>query len=93
MAAANTGARYSVNLVTALVTTETDFAVQRGATAVKTAGRVGEGGRPGPIDATSIPVKRKGPLTSAVNGPMQVGATGLEPVTPSVSSWCSSQLS
>ncbi len=37
--------------------------------------------------------KRKHPLTTGVSGCPQVGATGLEPVTPSVSSWCSSQLS
>jgi hypothetical protein len=37
--------------------------------------------------------KTKNPLTFAVNGCLQMGATGLEPVTPSVSSWCSSQLS
>ena len=39
------------------------------------------------IDVTSSPVKTKHPLTSAVNGCPQMGATGLEPVTPSVSSW------
>jgi integrase len=39
----------------------------------------------GDVAATSKPVKSKGPLTSAVNGPVRVGATGLEPVTPSVS--------
>jgi integrase len=37
--------------------------------------------------------KRNDPLTTDVNGCQGVGATGLEPVTPSVSSWCSSQLS
>jgi hypothetical protein len=37
--------------------------------------------------------KRKHPPTFPVNGCQGVGATGLEPVTPSVSSWCSSQLS
>ena len=37
--------------------------------------------------------KQKHPPTSAVSGCLEVGATGLEPVTPSVSSWCSSQLS
>ena len=42
---------------------------------------------------TAYPVKRKGPLTTAVNGLLQVGATGLEPVTSSLSSWRSNQLS
>jgi hypothetical protein len=37
------------------------------------------------VAATSSLVKRKGPLTGAVNGPVKMGATGLEPVTPSVS--------
>ena len=37
--------------------------------------------------------KRKHPPTIPVSGCHRVGATGLEPVTPSVSSWCSSQLS
>jgi hypothetical protein len=45
------------------------------------------------IAVTSSSVKGKHPLTSAVSGCPQMGATGLEPVTPSVSSWCSSQLS
>src|SRR4051794_31671415 len=49
---------------------------------------------PRPIVAVSAcPDKRKHPLSSADNGCLGVGATGLEPVTPSVSSWCSSQLS
>jgi hypothetical protein len=37
--------------------------------------------------------KRKEPLTTVVNGSVRVGAIGLEPMTPSLSSWCSSQLS
>src|SRR5262249_3414550 len=37
--------------------------------------------------------KRRGPLTTPVGGPAGVGATGLEPVPPSLSSWCSSHLS
>src|SRR5262249_18513318 len=51
------------------------------------------GERASSIAASASPVKRKGPLTSHVSGPSEVGAAGLEPVTPSVSSWCSSQLS
>ena len=45
------------------------------------------------VAVTSKPVKAKDSLTSAVNESHRMGATGLEPVTPSVSSWCSSQLS
>jgi integrase len=41
--------------------------------------------RTGALAATSIPVNGKGPLTTPVNGPARVGATGLEPVTPSLS--------
>ena len=37
--------------------------------------------------------KRKHPPTTHVSGCPVVGDTGLEPVTPSLSSWCSSQLS
>ena len=47
----------------------------------------------GPVAVSGSADKRKEPLTSAVSGLVGVGATGLEPVTPSVSSWCSSQLS
>jgi len=42
---------------------------------------------------SACPVKRKSPLTTAVNGLHPVGATGLEPVTSSLSSWRSNQLS
>jgi integrase len=66
---------------------------QTGATADKATGTGSEGSDGDGIDVTSSPVKGKHPLTTAVNGCPQVGATGLEPVTPSVSSWCSSQLS
>src|SRR5262249_53277144 len=56
---------------------------------VSTAGK-GTGARRGAsegtgIDATSSPVNRKGRLSSPDNRPALVGATGLEPVTPSVS--------
>jgi hypothetical protein len=37
------------------------------------------------IVGSALPVNEKGPLTIPVNGPSEVGATGLEPVTPSVS--------
>jgi hypothetical protein len=38
------------------------------------------------VAVTSIPVNTKDPLTTAVSESSSVGATGLEPVTPSVSS-------
>lgn len=37
------------------------------------------------IVGSALPVNEKGPLTVPVNEPLGVGATGLEPVTPSVS--------
>ena len=37
-------------------------------------------------DVSAYPVNRKTPLTTAVNGVLGVGDTGLEPVTPSLSS-------
>ena len=37
------------------------------------------------IVGSAFPVKAKGPLTILVNEPFEMGATGLEPVTPSVS--------
>ncbi len=51
------------------------------------------GAAAGSVVVSGTADKRKGPLTTPVSGPAGVGATGLEPVTPSVSSWCSSQLS
>ncbi len=70
-----------------------DKSVQAGSSPGKPTG--GGGGRAAgvAIDANACPVKTKGPLSPPDNGPGGVGATGLEPVTPSVSSWCSSQLS
>jgi len=57
------------------------------------AGNLGKGreeqAEKGLIAVTSSPDNRKGPLSSADNGPLRVGATGLEPVTPSVSRWVS----
>ena len=37
------------------------------------------------IVASALPVNEKGPLTIPVKEPSEVGATGFEPVTPSVS--------
>src|SRR5262245_14047122 len=45
------------------------------------------------FDVTSSPVNEKGSLSSADSEPSLVGATGFEPVTPSVSSWGPPQLS
>jgi hypothetical protein len=45
------------------------------------------------VAASAYPVKQNNPLTSAVNGLRGVGGRGLEPPTPSLSSWCSNQLS
>jgi integrase len=39
-----------------------------------------------PVVVSGSAVKRKEPLTSPVNGSVEMGATGLEPVTPSLSS-------
>ncbi len=47
----------------------------------------------GVLVASACPVKRNNPLTTAVNGLLRVGVTGLEPVTSSLSSWRSNQLS
>ena len=66
---------------------------QWGATADKMAESGESRGAADVLAVSGVPGKSKGPLTTAVNGPFGVGATGLEPVTPSVSSWCSSQLS
>ena len=44
-------------------------------------------------DVMSTVDKRKNPLSQRNSGSNEVGDTGLEPVTPSLSSWCSSQLS
>jgi hypothetical protein len=44
-------------------------------------------------DASVVPVNENHPLTLTVSGCRRVGDTGLEPVTPSLSSWCSNQLS
>jgi integrase len=45
------------------------------------------------LGASGTGDKTKEPLTTTASGPVGLGATGLEPVTPSLSSWCSSQLS
>ena len=46
-----------------------------------------------PNGASRYADKRKHPLSAGVKRRHQMGDTGLEPVTPSLSSWCSSQLS
>ncbi len=59
----------------------------------KIASAAGKSGATDSVAVSACPVKRNNPLTSAVNGLLDVGDTGLEPVTPSLSSWCSNQLS
>ena len=44
------------------------------------------------IAVSAYSVNEKSPLTTAVNGLQDVGVTGLEPVTSSLSSWHSNQL-
>ncbi len=70
-----------------------DNSVQAGTIPVNIGGSRGEGTERGLLAVSGCPDKRKHPLATAVSGCQRVGATGLEPVTPSVSSWCSSQLS
>ena len=45
------------------------------------------------LAASACGVNENGPLTTSVNGPSRVGVAGLEPVTSSLSSWRSNQLS
>ena len=85
--------RNQVQLVAPTVAPTWCNGTQSGATADKGTGTGRAGGDGTGIDVTSSSVKGKHPLTSPVSGCHGVGATGLEPVTPSVSSWCSSQLS
>jgi hypothetical protein len=49
--------------------------------------------RAGTVDVSAYPVKENSPLTTAVKGLRRVGATRLELVTSSLSSWRSNQLS
>jgi len=85
--------RQGVCLVAPTVAPTPDNLVQPVAFPVISAddGRRGTDG--GSLAVTACGDKRKHPPTIPVSGCHQVGATGLEPVTPSVSSWCSSQLS
>jgi len=53
----------------------------------------GETVEAGAVAASAYPVNENSPLTSAVNGLLQVGATRLERATSSLSSWRSNQLS
>ncbi len=71
----------------------TDLRGQSETLTVTTSREDGQHGEQDPLDVTSIPVNGKDPLTVRVRGSLDLGATGFEPVTPSVSSWCSSQLS
>ncbi len=82
-----------IRLVAPTVAPTTDFSGQSGSIGVKTAGLPISGEGDGSVAVSGNAVKGKDPLTIPVSGSSRVGATGLEPVTPSVSSWCSSQLS
>ena len=59
---------------------------QFGAPAVNMARVDGSTEKKSRLAVSGFPVNTKGPLTIPVNSPLEVGATGLEPVTPSVSS-------
>ncbi len=67
--------------------------VQTGATEDRSADGAEQAAQTERLAVSRCPDKRKQPLPKEDNGCQGVGATGLEPVTPSVSSWCSSQLS
>jgi integrase len=82
-----------VHLLAPTLAPTPDKTVQSRAIPVISAGERQEQPGADAVPATSIPDKRKEPLTTPVSGPVGMGATGLEPVTPSVSNWCSSQLS
>jgi hypothetical protein len=70
-----------------------DNSVQAETIPVNFGGNNGVGVEKESLAVSACPVKTKHPLATPVSGCHRVGATGLEPVTPSVSSWCSSQLS
>jgi integrase len=52
----------------------------------KAASAAQKSGATNAVDVSAYPVKQNNPLTRAVNGLLGVGDTGLEPVTPSLSS-------
>jgi integrase len=89
----NGDSRQGVCLVAPTVAPTPDKTVQAGTIPVIFGGDRGEERKKGTLAASARPDKRKHPPTIPVSGCQGVGATGLEPVTPSVSSWCSSQLS
>ena len=59
----------------------------------KMAGMRGERREADSVAVTACPVKRKGPLTTAVNGPNEGWLRGLEPPTPRSTVWYSNRLS
>jgi integrase len=77
--------RHGVCLVAPTVAPTPDKAVQPGSFPVIPADDGREGAEKGPFAVSAYPDKRKHPLAIAVSGCQGVGATGLEPVTPSVS--------
>src|SRR5262249_32279896 len=54
-------------------------------TADRATGELDNVGRADPLAVSGMPDKRKEHLATAVSGSLRVGATGLDPVTPSVS--------
>ncbi len=63
-----------------------DNSGKSGSISVGMAGQDEDGDEAESLDVSACPVKGKSPLTTAVNGLLEVGDTGLEPVTPSLSS-------
>ena len=84
---------YRPNLVAPTVAPNSGQRGATKATAVKMAADDGDDAEPASDDANPCSVNENNPLTLAENGLQEVGDTGLEPVTPSLSSWCSNQLS
>jgi integrase len=78
--------RFPVQLVAPAVAPTSDNSVQSPSFSGKPSTLEPAFKEPKPVAVSSTPDKRKHPPTTAVSGCHGVGATGLEPVTPSVSS-------
>jgi hypothetical protein len=74
--------------VAPLVAPTRDNSVQPRASAVNLAGKGRGEGSMVRLAVSGFPVNGNDPLTIIVSGSDHMGATGFEPVTPSVSSWC-----
>jgi integrase len=79
--------RQSVCLVAPTVAPTADLSGQSGSSPVIAAGDGRTGPGTEPLAVSGCGDERKHPLTIPVSGCHRVGATGLEPVTPSVSKW------